>query len=194
MSESSPDGAGIRYAYKASLVGAALRFELTDAGLAWHIGGRTGLWPYQGISSIRLSFRPVSMQSRRFRAEIRNAAGARIVVLSTSWQTAALMEPQGRDYSAFITELHRRMTAAGSQATLRGGLGPSIYIAAVVLLALVAVAISGLLVRAIATGELAGALFLVGFAALLAWQVGGFVRRNRPRAYTFAELPRELLP
>jgi hypothetical protein len=53
---------------------------------------------------------------------------------------------------------------------------------------------AGLLVRAIATGEFAGALFLVGFAALFAWQIGGFVRRNRPRAYTSDHLPEALLP
>lgn len=193
-SDSSTDGTGTRYAYKASLIGAAQRFELTDAGLSWQIAGRSGLWPYRRISSIWLSYRPVSMQSRRFRADIRNADGARIVVLSTSWQTAALMAPQDRDYSAFIAQLHRRMTAAGSHAVLRAGLGPRVYVAALVLLVLVAVAISGLLVRAIATGEFAGALFLVGFAALLIWQVGGFVRRNRPQAYTFDQLPRKLLP
>jgi hypothetical protein len=53
---------------------------------------------------------------------------------------------------------------------------------------------AGLFIRAIATGEWAGALFLVGFAALFAWQIGGFVRRNRPRAYTFDDLPKTLLP
>jgi hypothetical protein len=37
-------------------------------------------------------------------------------------------------------------------------------------------------------------LFLVGFAALFAWQIGGFVNRNRPRAYTFDDLPKALLP
>ena len=61
---------GVRYAYKASLIGAAHRFELTDEGLSWHIGSRSGVWPYAGISAIRLSYRPVSMQSRRFRADI----------------------------------------------------------------------------------------------------------------------------
>ena len=66
--------------------------------------------------------------------------------------------------------------------------------AALVLLALVAVAMVGLFIRAIATGEFAGALFLVGFAALFGWQIGGFVRRNRPRAYTFDDLPEALLP
>jgi hypothetical protein len=53
---------------------------------------------------------------------------------------------------------------------------------------------AGLFIRAVATGEWAGALFLVGFGALFAWQIGGFVGRNRPRAYTFDRLPEALLP
>jgi hypothetical protein len=191
----SAEGArATRYAYKASLIGAAHRFELTDAGLSWHIGGKSGLWPYAGISEIRLSYRPVSMQSRRFRADIEGADHGRLVLLSTSWQTAALMAPQDHDYRAFITQLHARLNEAGSRAALIGGLRPRIYAAALVLLMLVAIAMIGLLVRAIATGEFAGILFLVGFAALFTWQVGGFVRRNRPRAYTFDHLPAALLP
>jgi hypothetical protein len=201
--------AGVRYAYKASLIGAAHRFELTDEGLSWHIGSRSGLWPYAGISAIRLSYRPVSMQSRRFRADIEStglestgfqSTGlestrlGRIAVLSTTWRTAALMAPQDHDYRAFITQLHARMKRAGSQATLSGGLTPRVYAAAVVVLALVAIAMAGLFVRAIATGEWAGALFLVGFAALFGWQIGGFISRNRPRAYTFDDLPKALLP
>ncbi len=190
---------GIRYAYKASLIGAAHRFELTDEGLSWHIAGRSGVWPYAGISAIRLSYRPVSMQSRRFRADIDSAGlkskgHGRIAVLSTSWQTAALMAPQDHDYRTFITQLHARMKQAASQATLTGGLRPRIYAAALVLLILVAMAMAGLFIRALATGEWAGALFLVGFAALFAWQIGGFVSRNRPRAYTFDDLPAALLP
>ena len=186
--------AGTRYAYKASLIGSAHRFELTDDGLSWHIGGKSGVWPYAGISAVRLSYRPVSMQSRRFRADIESAGQGNLVLLSTSWQTAALMAPQDQDYRVFITQLHARMKAAGSNATLVGGLRPRIYAAAIVLLALLAIAMTGLLVRAIATGELAGILFLLGFAALFSWQVGGFVRRNRPRAYTFDDLPAALLP
>jgi hypothetical protein len=185
---------GVRYAYKASLIGAAHRFELTDDGLSWHVGGRSGTWPYDGISAIRLSYRPVSMQSRRFRADIESASNGRIAVLSTSWQTAALMAPQDHDYRAFIIQLHARMKQAASNATLTGGLRPRIYAAAVVLLILVAIAMAGLFIRAIATGEWAGVLFLAGFAALFAWQTGGFVARNRPRTYTFDDLPAALLP
>ena len=182
------------YAYKASLIGAAHRFELTDAGLVWHIAGRSGTWPYAGIASIKLSYRPVSMQAKRFRADLRNESGNRLSLLSTSWQTAALMAAQSKTYRDFIVELHARMRDAGSNAVLTGGLGRKTYGAALALTALFALAMAGLLVRALAVREWAGAAFLVGFAALFTWQVGGFIRRNQPRAYTFADIPRALLP
>ncbi|MBU6456377.1 MAG: hypothetical protein KGQ48_02425 [Bradyrhizobium sp.] len=184
----------IQYAYRASLIGAAHRFELTDQGLSWRIAGRTGVWPYAAISKVRLSFRPVWMQARRFRADIESVDRQRIALLSTSWQTSALIAPQDHDYRIFILELHRRMAAAGSQAELIGGLKPRLYVAALVMLVLVGLAMAGLLVRAVLSGELAGILFLIGFAALFGWQVGGFVGRNRPRAYSFDHLPRALLP
>jgi hypothetical protein len=186
--------ATVSYAYKASLIGSAHQFELTDRGLSWQAGGRSGVWPYPRIAAIRLSYRPVSMQSRRFRADIENADGGRVVILSTSWQTVALMAPQDRDYRVFITELHRRVQAAGGKAALIGGIGAKTYAAGIVLLALVGIAISGLFIRAVATGEFSGALFLVGFAALFGWQIGGFVWRNRPMVYTSDHLPEALLP
>jgi hypothetical protein len=189
-----PEQAGHRYAYKASLIGSAHLFELTEQGLSWRSGGRTGLWSYADIAGVRLSYRPVSMQARRFRADIRNADGGRLAIFSTSWQTAALMAPQDRDYRAFIVELHRRMAEAGSRATLAGGLHPRLYAAAILCVGLLAVAMTALLLRSVVTGEWAGALFLVGFAALFAWQVGGFLARNRPLIYGFDDLPQALLP
>ena len=189
--EASP---AIRYAYRASLIGAAHQFELTDAGLSWRVSGKSDVWPYAGIASIRLSYRPVSMQAHRFRADIENTGGARLVMLSTTWQTAALMAPQDNDYRAFIVQLHARMAEAASRASLIGGLSPRIYGAALLLLTLVSLAMAGLLIRAIAVGEWAGVLFLLGFAALFTWQIGGFIRRNRPQAYTFDHLPEALLP
>ena len=193
-SEAAGEGAPISYAYKASLIGSAHQFELTDAGLSWRISGRSGVWPYADIAAIRLSYRPVSMQQRRFRADIDNAKGGRIAVLSTTWQSAALMAPQDQGYRVFVVELHRRLQQAGSKAALIGGLGRNTYAAALVLLVLLGAAMTGLLLRALWTFEFTGALFLIGFAALFVWQVGGFVRRNKPRSYRFDDLPAELLP
>jgi hypothetical protein len=197
MTVSSPIEAAApatRYAYKASLIGAAHQFELAVEGFSFRVAGRSGVWPYAEISAIRLSYRPVSMQSHRFRADIHHLSGARITILSTTWQTAALMAPQDSDYRSFIMQLHQRMAKAGSRAALSGGLGAKTYAAALALLALLGIAMAGLLVRAVTTGEFAGALFIVGFAVLFGWQVGGFVRRNRPLLYGFDGLPEALLP
>jgi hypothetical protein len=182
------------YAYKASLIGSAHRFELTDEGLSWHISGRSGLWRYDEISAIRLSFRPVSMQQHRFRADVSRSGGGRIAILSTSWQTAALMAPQDNGFRSFIVELHARMAQAGSRATLTAGLGRKTYAAVLAFLAVLTVAMTGLLIRALMIGEFAGALFILGFAALFAWRVGGFVRRNQPQSYSFDRVPKALLP
>jgi hypothetical protein len=184
----------ISYVYKASLISSAYQFELTDAGLSWQMGRRSGVWPYADIASIRLSYRPMSMQSRRFRADIEKAGGERIAILSTTWQTVSLMTPQDQDYRAFVIELHRRMKAAGSKASLIGGIGTVTYAMAVAVLVLLAIAMIGLFVRALATSEFTGALFLVGMAVWFSWTIGGFIKRNRPRGYSFDQLPETLLP
>ena len=163
----------ISYLYKASLISSAYQFELTDAGLAWQMGRRSGVWPYADIARI---------------------GGERIAILSTTWQTVALMTPQDQDYRAFVVELHRRMQAAGSKASLIGGIGTVTYAMAVAVVVLLAIAMVGLLVRALATSEFTGALFLVGMAIWFAWTIGGFIKRNRPCRYSFDALPATLLP
>ena len=59
---------------------------------------------------------------------------------------------------------------------------------------LVAVAILGLLARAVMSGSYSGALFLVFLIGVFVWQIGGFMRRNRPVKYTPDDLPPHLLP
>jgi len=191
---SSEGASETRYAYKASLIGSAHEFKLTDAGLSWHISGKSGVWGYADIAAIRLSYKPSSMQSRRFRADLEGRDGGRITILSTTWQTVSLMAPQDHGYRAFITELHRRMAGAGSKAALIAGIGPKTYAAALAMVTFLAISMAGLLVRALWIGEWYGALFLVGFAALFTWQIGGFIKRNRPRSYDFDHLPEALLP
>jgi hypothetical protein len=185
---------GLGYAYRASLIGSAHRFTLEDDGISWQAGRRSGRWRYADIAMVRMSYRPMSMQSRRFRTEIEHRGGGRIIVMSTTWQTLALMDAQDKDYRAFILELHRRLAEHGARASLVGGLNPALYFAGAGVLALLSVSMGALLVRALVTDKWAGALFIFGLSALFGWQIGGFMRRNRPRTYTFDALPQELLP
>jgi len=182
------------YIYKPSLIGPAWQFELTDQGLAWKLGSRTDLWPYGSIARIRLSYRPISMQARRFRADLRNDAGRSLAVVSVSWQTPSLLAPQDEPYRRFVTQLHERIAAAGAQPLLLAGLRRPFYLAGLIAIVLVELALAALFIRAFATAAYGGMLFLAGFAALFGWQVGGLLARNRPRVYQLEDLPRELLP
>jgi hypothetical protein len=58
------------YSYKPSLTGAAWEFRLRPDALEWRAGRHEGRVPYGRIARVRLSFRPVTMQTRRFVAEI----------------------------------------------------------------------------------------------------------------------------
>lgn len=194
LSDTSVMNGRLEYTYKASLIGSAYRFELIDNELHWHVGRRSGVWPLASIALVRLSYRPVSMQSRRFRTDIYSERGERLSILSTTWQTVALMEPQDSSYRDFVLTLHRRLKSIGSSASFVAGLLPWVYQAGLGVLALVAVAIVGMFARAIWTGLWAGAAFVVAFAALFVWQVGGFMRRNRPRSYDARDVPGDLVP
>ncbi len=134
------------------------------------------------------------MQSRRFRADIIKRSGERIAILSTTWQTIALMTPQDESYRRFIIALHRRLACEGGMIALSGGMRPIAFVLSAVALGLVAAAIAGLLMHAVAAGADAAALFLVACGALLGWQVGRFMWRNKPRTYTLDTLPSDLLP
>src|SRR5262245_48309976 len=73
--ENDPDLADPAYSHKPSLMGAAWDFRLRDDALDWRVAFREGRIPYRGIRRVRLSFRPVTMQSRRFITEIWSADG-----------------------------------------------------------------------------------------------------------------------
>jgi hypothetical protein len=192
FSPSAADGETV-YIFKPSLVGAAWRFELTTDALEWQAGRRSGRFAYQDIRGIRLSYRPVSMQSRRFRADVFGPESM-VRIVSVTWQTATLVAPQDAAYRRFVTNLHGRIKAAGGTPALESGLPRWLYRLGLGAMAVVVLAFAGLALRAVLTGSWAGLLFLAGFAALFGWQIGRFLQRNRPRRYSIDQLPPDLLP
>ncbi len=60
-------------------------------------------------------------------------------------------------------------------------------------MALLGLAMVALLIRALVTGEFAGVVFILLLSALFGWQGWDFLRRNRPRSYTFDDVPQDLL-
>jgi hypothetical protein len=182
------------YAFKSSLIGAPLELQLTDDALEWRKGSARGHAPYGRIRRVRLSFRPMTMQHHRFLAEVWPADGPKLQIASTSWKSMFEHERLDAQYAAFVTELSRRIGAAGGRTSFECGSPALIYWPGVVVLVGATIGIAALTVRALQTEAFAGAAFIAAFLALLLWQAGGFFLRNRPASYRPDAVPPLLLP
>lgn len=206
---SSSDGDDPAYSYKASLMGAAFEFCLRPDGLEWRKGRYEGRTPYGRIARVRLSFRPMTMQMRRFVTEIWPADGPKLTIASTTWRSLVEQSAQDDAYGAFIRELHRRMVdqsladqsladqglaAAPSQASFETGMSPVLYWPGLALFAGASVGFVVLTVRALELAAYGGAALIGGFLVLSLWQSGVYFRRNRPGRYRPEAPPRYLVP
>jgi hypothetical protein len=195
--------AGEVYVYKPSLMGAPWELRAADDALEWRSGRASGRIPYGDITSVRLSYRPLTLQSRRFVCEIRQRRGPRLTVPSTSWEGLLNPTPQDASYGAFVRALHRRLAAAGEAGAqgeggvgrvLRAGSPAFLYWPGVAILAAVSATLLVLALRALVSGDIGGAALIAAFLAVLIWQTGVFFLRNRPRRYRADAPPADLVP
>ena len=182
------------YAYKPSLLGAPWEFRLTPERSNGSIGRHQGRTPYDRIARVRLSFRPVTMQTRRFVTEIWPAGGPKLSIASSSWKSVLEQEGRDQDYGAFVRELHRRMAAAGAPASFETGSPALLYWPGLAVFVVVSFGLAALTLQALQIGAWAGAAFVGGFLALFAWQSGNYFRRNRPGRYRPDAVPEWLVP
>lgn len=183
----------LTYSYRPSLLGAAWSFGLTQNGIAWEAGRKSGLVPYRNVRRVRLSFKPVSMQSQRFLCEIWADDAPKLEIVSSSWKSLVEQQRLDKPYTAFVTELHRRLAQSGAQQIRfeHGGLALT-YWPGLVAFVGVALGLALLTVRALQADAKGGAAFIGAFMLLFLWQGGNFFRRNRPGVYR-ADAPPELL-
>ena len=182
------------YSFKPALLGAPWELRLRPDALEWQVGYRSGRVPYDRIRRLRLSFRPITMQSYRFLTEIWSDANPRITIASTSWKSIVEQERQDAAYRAFIAELHRRIAAAPARIRFQTGSPVIIYWLGAVICVAAGIALALLTMRALLTREWAGAALVGGFTALFVWQIGTFFWRNQPGTYRPDALPAHVLP
>jgi hypothetical protein len=182
------------YMHKPSLMGAAWEYRLRPSAIEWRMGRHEGRVSYRAIRRVRLSFRPVTLQSRRFVTEVWSADGPKLTIASTSWRGMMEQATQDESYGAFVRELHRRLAAAGSEAAFDTGSPALLYWPGVAVFVAAGLALAGVTVHALATGAWTGAALVAGFLAVFIWQSGPFFLRNRPGRYRPEAVPDHLVP
>jgi hypothetical protein len=182
------------YVYRPSLMGAPFEFRLAGDAFHWRKGRIEGRASYDRIRRIRLSFRPATMQTYRFLAEVWPQGGPKLLISSTSWRSIIEQERLDDGYAAFLKELHRRIAAAGGPTVFEAGTSPLLYWPGVVIFVGASLGMAALTVRAVQVQAWGAAAFIGAFLTLFLWQAGGFFRRNRPVRYDPMALPEAVLP
>ncbi len=182
------------YAFRQSLVGAPSEFILGEAGIEWRSGIRTLKIPYKDIKRVRLAYRPVTLQSYRFVAEVKSRTGIKFTIASTSWKSLVEHERHDLHYRDFMTELHRRLAAAGGSVTYVTGAPAFLYWPGLVIFAGLMLATAALAVRAVQAGEWQATAFIAVMLGFFLWQIGAFFHRNRPGVYAPDRLPAQVMP
>jgi hypothetical protein len=182
------------YSYKPSLLGAPWQFRLRPDALEWQAGRHQGRAPYRRIARVRLSYRPSTMQTRRFLTEVWVADGPRLPIASASWRSMVEQESLEAAYGAFVRELHQRLAAAETKAIFQTGSPALLYWPGLAIVAAASLAIAVLAVRTLLLGDWAAAAIIAGFFALFAWQSVTFFYRNQPGYYRPEAVPSKLVP
>ena len=182
------------YSYKPSLLGPASTFKLGPAGLEWTRGVESGHVPYRNVRRLRLSYKPVSMQSHRFVTEIWAEGAPKLQIVSTSWRGMVELQRLDAAYAGFIAGLHRRVARDAATVRYVRGVTGFAYWPGLALFIAVGVLLAMLVVRSLQEDTLGATVFVGVLLALFLWQGGNFFRRNRPGDYRPDALPAELVP
>jgi hypothetical protein len=182
------------YSFRPSAFGAPRNFRLSDRGIAWEIGRRSGTVAFDRVNRARLSYRPASLQIHRFSTEIWSAGTPRLDIVSCSWKSMVEQTDQGDAYRAFVIELHRRLERAGQNIQFETGMNPLIYWPGITLFVVAAMGFAALAVRSLQSGVVIAAIMICAFLLLFLWQAGNIFYRNRPGRYRPDTLPPQLLP
>ena len=182
------------YAFKPSLMGSMCQFTLRPDALEWQIGRRSGRIGYATVRAVRLSYRPVTMQSHRFITEIWSPGNPKIQIVSASWRSIVEQERLDKAYSDFVAELHRRLAASGGDARFSIGLPAATYWVGILIFSAVLIATGGLVYRAANTLQWGATAVVAIFFMVFAYQLGTYLYRNRPGRYRPDAIPAGVLP
>jgi hypothetical protein len=184
----------LTYSYRASMLGSPWDFRLLPNAFEWSASYNRGSAPYGDITRVRLSFRPMTMQMRRFATEIWIPKRPKLTIASTSASGVIQHEVHDAEYRTFVQELGRRIAAAGGKTVFQAGSPPLLYWPGLAIFGGVSIALIVLMLRSLGDADWRGLAILAALFAFFLWQVGTFFYRNWPDTFDPLTPPERTLP
>lgn len=182
------------YLCKLRMIGPPLELKLTEHALEWSAGKRAGRAPYKRIERVRLSFEPVAGSSHSFICSIWDPSGLKMRTASSSWASMVKREPQNAAYADFVTELIRRIEAAGGRTRLEAGFGQLWWWGFSALSVAIIAMMIAFTLYALTMPQKGPGLLIAAFTLNFGWLLGNIALRNKPGVLQANALPSRLLP
>lgn len=182
------------YRYRPRMMGGDVVLALAPDALEWGSGMRTGRLAYGDIKRVRLAFQPSNLMTKRCVCEIWPQSGGKLTVSSSSARSLLDSTDHAAEFRAFVTTLVRKVGAAGGGTRLDAGMVAWRWWPMMVITVVILGGAFVLGLRALYTGETVFGVAVLGFCALLGWQMGNLIRRNRPQIFSPDAVPPGVLP
>jgi len=182
------------FRHRPKLVGPEITFTLEERDLAWSDGRSSGRLPLHQIESVRLSFRPANLHTRRYRIEVRQRLGRKIWFSNVSWRGMMEIEAHDAAFTAFARELCATIAAASPKARFIAGEPAWRYVAVAAVTTGLGASLAYLTVSAVRNlnwGLMGLVVFIGGYTV---WQMSLWLTKNPPGTFDPVHPPTALLP
>ena len=145
------------------------------------------------VARIGLTYEAGKLSSGFYKTALRLKDGRAVSLTSISWSGLAQSNNQVGAYRDFVAALIEAVSRASPQARLEAGKPRFVWAAMAATTGALALAALYIAARAFMAGAIGAALVPLALGAVMIWQMGPVVRRNRPRPFTADALPDDLL-
>ena len=183
----------LAYSQNPRPIGFAVTFRLAGDRLVVDTMRRVDEINLAAVARIRLTYEAGKLSSGFYKTALRLTDGRAVSLTSISWSGLAQSNNQVGAYRDFVAALIEAVSRASPQARLEAGKPRFVWAAMAATTGALALAALYIAARAFMAGATGAALVPLALGAVMIWQMGPVVRRNRPRPFTADALPGDLL-
>ena len=182
------------YAQNPKPIGHPISFRLEGDRLVVDSGRRVDTVALGAVEEVRLTYAPGRLGRSTLATKVRLTDGKTFGFSSVSFASMVEMRVQGPEYRAFLFALLAAIPRASPSARFVAGQPLWRWLVTAALAAAMLFALVLIAWRAFHSGASGTALLALCVGALGLWQLEPMVRLNRPRPFTPAAPPPELMP
>lgn len=186
--------ADMTYAHTPKPFGREVTFAIKGRELVVSDERKTLTAPLKEIMQMRLTYEPRNTMARGFRMKLWFSNSRTAAMTNLAWKSLIQVERQDDAYRRFVTALIAETAKANPACIFLAGLAKPLWGIFALSAGISMIGLIWLVVRAWLAGSTSLALLTIVFGAYFAFVLGDMIRRNRPRTFTAADIPADVLP